>query len=119
MIHDDSTAREEQMPIGAAVEYLHKLRREAINAEAGNVKGLTRHLQMNIGKSRDLLETTEATDAALAHLLGAGNALIWELAPISKQTAELRKDKIVDLRHAFETALNIAVEEVRKAKAKG
>ncbi len=39
MISDDSTAREEQMPIGAAVEYLHKLRREAINAEAGNVKG--------------------------------------------------------------------------------
>lgn len=118
MIRDDSTAREEQMPIGVAVEYLHKLRREAINAEAGNVKGITRCLQSNIGKSRDLLETTEATDAALAHLLATGKALIGELAPISKQTAALRKDKISDLRHAFETALNMAIEEVRKAKPK-
>ena len=106
------------MPIGEAVEYLHKLRREAIHAEAGNVKGITRHLQLNIGKSRDLLESSQATDAALAHLLETGNALIWELGPISKQTAALRKDKISGLRHAFETALNMAIEEVRKAKPK-
>jgi acetyl-CoA synthetase len=79
-------------------------------AEGGTLSEGDTDLRAALGDGLDSFE--------LAHLLGTGNALIWELAPISKQTAELRKDKIADLRHAFETALNIAVEEVRKAKPK-
>jgi len=101
---------------GAAVEYLEQLRQAAIKLSAGNAKAFTHHVQTNIGKSQDLLEISDGLNAAFSNLLGAGNALAWELAPISQPTAELRRDKIADQRQAFETALNATIEGVTKAK---